>query len=77
MTKRHTASTITDGALDTLYENANRGWRRGDEWKARAEAAEAALGRVVYAAEVIEANGIKWAADSVRRAAQTEGNSTP
>lgn len=44
--KRHTASTITDDALDALYDNANRGWRRGDEWKQRALAAEAAIERV-------------------------------
>ncbi|MGA5668993.1 hypothetical protein ACPCTG_26360 [Streptomyces pseudogriseolus] len=43
--KRHTASTITDDALDALYDNANRGWRRGDEWKQRALAAEAAVER--------------------------------
>lgn len=72
--KRHTASTITDDALDALYDNANRGWRRGDEWKQRALAAEAALTNVLYVAEVIEANGVKWAADSVRRAAQHEEN---
>lgn len=77
MTRRHTASTITDDALDALYENASKGWRRGDRWKARAEAAEAALRQVLGVAEVIEANGVKWAADSVRRAAQTEENSTP
>lgn len=77
MTKRHTADSITDDALDALYENANRGWRRGDAWKARAEQAEAALSAVVGVAEVIEANGIKWAADSVRRAAQTEENGAP
>jgi len=46
MTKRHTASTITDDALDALYENANEGWRRGDRWKERAEKAEAALARL-------------------------------
>lgn len=41
MTKhRHTASTITDETLDRLYENASRGWRRGDRWKRRALAAE-------------------------------------
>jgi hypothetical protein len=74
---RHTASTITDDALDELYENASKGWRRGDEWKRRAEQAEEALRMVVYVAEVIEANGIKWAADSIRRAAQTEESSTP
>jgi hypothetical protein len=44
--KRHTADSITDDALDELYENANRGWRRGDAWKERALKAEAALERV-------------------------------
>lgn len=77
MKPRYTADTITDDALDELYENANEGWRRGDRWKERATKAEAALDRVLYAAEVIEANGIKWAAESVRRAAETEENSTP
>jgi hypothetical protein len=43
--QRYTADTITDDALDALYENANRGWRRGDEWKTRALAAEAAVER--------------------------------
>lgn len=43
---RHTASTITDKALDELYENANRAWRRGDGWKERAEKAEAAIERL-------------------------------
>ena len=43
--ERHTASTITDDALDALYANANEGWRRGDRWKERAEAAEAAIER--------------------------------
>ncbi|GAB2732604.1 hypothetical protein [Streptomyces bullii] len=75
--KRYTADTITDDALDRLYENASRGWRRGDRWKARAKQAEAALTQVLAVAEVIEANGIKWAADSVRRAAQTEESSKP
>lgn len=42
---RYTADTITDDALDALYENANRGWRRGDEWKAKAEAADAEVKR--------------------------------
>lgn len=45
MTARYTADSITDDALDALYENANRGWRRGDEWKARAVKAEAAIER--------------------------------
>jgi len=44
--KRHTADSITDDELDALYENANEGWRRGDRWKQRAEAAEAALKRL-------------------------------
>lgn len=43
--ERYTADTITDDALDALYENASRGWRRGDEWKAKAEKAEAAIKR--------------------------------
>jgi hypothetical protein len=43
--KRHTANSINDDDLDALYENANRGWRRGDEWKKRALAAEAAVQR--------------------------------
>lgn len=42
---RKTASTITDDELDALYDNASRGWRRGDEWKKRALAAEAAVKR--------------------------------
>ncbi|MFF7310533.1 hypothetical protein [Streptomyces sp. NPDC008137] len=44
--QRYTADTITDDALDELYENASRGWRRGDEWKDRARKAERALERV-------------------------------
>ncbi|WP_020141158.1 hypothetical protein [Streptomyces sp. 351MFTsu5.1] len=43
--RRHTADSITDDDLDALYENANKGWRRGDEWKERALAAEAAVER--------------------------------
>ncbi|NUS74902.1 MAG: hypothetical protein HOV70_01710 [Streptomyces sp.] len=43
---RYTASTITDKALDDLYKNANKGWRRGDGWKERALKAEAALTRL-------------------------------
>jgi hypothetical protein len=39
--------------------------------QARAERAEAALLEVLAVAEVIEANGIGWAADSVRRAVRT------
>lgn len=52
--KRHTADTITDDALDELYENANRGWRRGDEWKARAEQAEAAVIRAYEWADELD-----------------------
>lgn len=44
--RRYTASDIDDDALDALYENANRGWRRGDEWKAKALTAEAAIARL-------------------------------
>lgn len=42
---RKTASTMTDDELDALYDNASQGWRRGDEWKKRALAAEAAVKR--------------------------------
>ncbi|MDX3520748.1 helix-turn-helix transcriptional regulator [Streptomyces scabiei] len=41
-----------------------------DRERQRAEEAEAALQRVLAVAEVIDANGIGWAADSVRRAAE-------
>ena len=43
-----------DAARDALHERLDR--------------ANRALIQVLYAAEVIEANGIKWAAGSVRRA---------
>jgi hypothetical protein len=43
----------------------------------RAERAEAALREVLAVAEVIETNGVKWAADSIRRAAQPEESTTP
>lgn len=75
--ERYTASTITDDALDALYANANEGWRRGDRWKERAQAAEATLLEVLAVAEVIEANGVKWAADSIRRTVQPEESTTP
>lgn len=39
--------------------------------QARAERAEAALVQVLAVAEVIEANGIGWAADSIRNAVRT------
>ncbi|MDX3405548.1 hypothetical protein PV708_04820 [Streptomyces sp. ME02-6977A] len=45
--KRYTASSITDDALDALYGNASKGWRRGDRWKKRALAAEAAVERAL------------------------------
>ncbi|MFC8124679.1 hypothetical protein [Streptomyces sp. NPDC057302] len=37
---RYTASNIDDDALDALYENASKAWRRGDRWKKRAVEAE-------------------------------------
>lgn len=58
-TRRHTASTITDDALDALYENASRGWRRGDRWKKRALQAEAGLKRV-------RALASRWAVTELR-----------
>ncbi|GAA5033049.1 hypothetical protein [Streptomyces siamensis] len=65
MSKRHTASTITDDALDELYNNATEGWRRGDRWKERAEAAEAALGRA-------EQLATRWAVLRTHGGAATE-----
>lgn len=78
MTKRHTASTITDDALDALYENANEGWRRGDRWKERALAAETAVERAERLARrwaILRTHG--GAAVELRAAlAQPEENST-
>jgi hypothetical protein len=48
---RHTASTITDDALDKLYDNASKGWRRGDIWKAKAVEIEADRDRAAAAIE--------------------------
>ncbi|MFI7014127.1 hypothetical protein [Streptomyces sp. NPDC050164] len=77
--KRYTADSITDDALDELYENANRGWRRGDEWKARAEKAEAAIKRADRLARrwaILRAYG--GAAVELRKAlAEPKENSTP
>lgn len=42
-----------------------------DALRERLDRANRALIQVLYAAEVIEANGIKWAADSVRNAVRT------
>jgi len=58
MADRHTADSITADQLDQLY--AER-----DQYAAR-------LLDVLYVAEVIDANGIGWAASSVRRAATGE-----
>ncbi|MET9734311.1 hypothetical protein ABZZ79_27835 [Streptomyces sp. NPDC006458] len=54
MTQRYTADSITDDALDQLYDNATRGWRRGDEWKARALKAEAAIARLTAWADELD-----------------------
>jgi len=53
--RRYTADTINDDALDALYENANKGWRRGDIWKAKAFEIEAARDRAVAAIERLTA----------------------
>lgn len=42
-----------------------------DALRDRLERINRALIQVLYVAEVIEANGIKWAADSVRNAVRT------
>jgi hypothetical protein len=76
---RYTASTITDKALDDLYKNANKGWRRGDGWKERALKAEAAIERAERLARrwaILRAHG--GAAVELRKAlAEPEENSAP
>ncbi|MGW0347586.1 hypothetical protein ACWDX8_13390 [Streptomyces anthocyanicus] len=76
--RRHTASSITDDALDALYENATEGWRRGDRWKERALAAEAAIERAERLARrwaILRTHG--GASVELRAAlAQPEENST-
>jgi len=52
---RYTADTINDDALDELYANASRGWRRGDGWKERAVAAEAAIARLTAWCDELDA----------------------
>lgn len=54
----HTTCTSCARILDSAHRETER-----------AEKAEAALREVLAVAEVIDANGIKWAADSIRRAA--------
>ncbi|MEU5077077.1 hypothetical protein AB0G76_36845 [Streptomyces asoensis] len=44
---RYTADSITDDALDELYANASKGWRRGDIWKAKAVEIEADRDRLL------------------------------
>jgi hypothetical protein len=77
--KRYTASDITDDALDALYANANEGWRRGDRWKERALAAEAAIERAERLARrwaILRAHG--GAAVELRKAlAEPEESTTP
>lgn len=79
MTRRYTADSITDDALDELYDNANRAWRRGDRWKERAIAAEAAVERARRLASrwaVLRAYG--GAATELRDAlAEPEETTTP
>ncbi|MER5600533.1 hypothetical protein [Streptomyces sp. NPDC002265] len=80
--RRHTASTITDDALDKLYANATAGWRRGDEWKARAEAAEAAVERVRQIhnhgtrTDTCNDCGQPWPCEVIRALAASEENSS-
>ena len=77
--KRHTANSINDDDLDALYENANRGWRRGDEWKQRALKAEAAIERAEKLARrwaILRAHG--GAAVELRKAlAEPKESTTP
>lgn len=48
-----------------------------DTLRARLDRTHRALIQVLYAAEVIEANGVGWAADSVRRAVATALDEEP
>lgn len=48
---RYTADSITDDALDELYANASKGWRRGDIWKAKAIEIEADRDRLAVLIE--------------------------
>lgn len=79
---RYTASTITDEALDALYANANEGWRRGDRWKERALAAEAAIAsvRLIHSCgprtNACNDCGQPWPCE-VARALNTEESTTP
>lgn len=77
--ERYTANTINDDALDALYANASKGWRRGDEWKERALKAEAAVERAERLARrwaILRAHG--GAAMELRAAlAEPKESSTP
>jgi hypothetical protein len=53
--QRHTASSINDDALDELYANASKGWRRGDIWKAKAIEIEADRDRAAAAIDRVRA----------------------
>lgn len=83
MTRRYTASTITDDALDALYDNATKGWRRGDRWKDRAGKAEAAVerARAVHTkyddSEHCQHDGERWPCTTLRALADPEETSTP
>ncbi|MFC9949223.1 hypothetical protein ACFVIN_01420 [Streptomyces prasinus] len=61
MSERYTASTITDDALDALYANASKGWRRGDIWKAKAQEIEADRGRLTAELEQARAEAQRQA----------------
>ncbi|MFJ8603415.1 hypothetical protein ACIREM_32855 [Streptomyces shenzhenensis] len=80
---RHTAGSITDDALDVLYENANRGWRRGDRWKRRAKQAAAAIGRarslhVKYDdSDHCQHDGEPWPCPTLRALDNPEEGTTP
>ncbi|MFJ8109962.1 hypothetical protein [Streptomyces sp. NPDC096132] len=85
---RYTADSITDDALDKLYANASKGWRRGDDWKKRAVAAEAAIARLTAWCDELDANAqalckdkdsgiVHPVAANIRAKLQPEETSTP
>ncbi|MVO87905.1 hypothetical protein GPA10_24890 [Streptomyces sp. p1417] len=65
MTNRIRLDDLTDDALDALYDNATRGWRRGDRWKERALEAEAALARVYEWADELDETARRVHPDAV------------
>lgn len=63
---RETDELLDAGRKFKAWAEQWQAW--GEQQKARADRAESAIAQGLAVAEVIEANGITWAADSIRRA---------